>query len=184
MLLLYKNKNFRVVAPSLNLSNLFYTAIIIRIQCLEDLLRRMMKLLYRTHVKDENLLARMHPTHVGSDIGRMPGAILAIRTIESRQLAALKLQVIVQIISTREHVAALVTRISLGSNVIVAVTMLIKVKRTQLLMHTCEQKRFHITRGDIDVLRCLLFLIFDRRTTIMGSKDRTPIRTFSYISPV
>lgn len=47
-----------------------------------------------------------------SDVRRVPRAIRAIGTVESRQLTALELEMIVQIVLTRERVTALVTRIT------------------------------------------------------------------------
>ncbi|OAD57276.1 hypothetical protein WN48_02077 [Eufriesea mexicana] len=88
----------------------------------------------------------MHSTYVRPDVGRMPGTIRAIRAIESRQLAALKLQVIIQVILSRENITALVARVIfawLFSIVIVDATMPIEVTRTirYRIMNTCEQKR-------------------------------------------
>ena len=47
----------------------------------------------------------MQSPHVRPHVGRVLGAIVAVGTVEARQLTALKLEVIVQIVLAREHVA-------------------------------------------------------------------------------
>lgn len=105
-----------------------------------------LRLLLAADVEDVHPLAEMHPAHVGPDVRRVPGAVRAIRAIEPRQLSALELEVIVQIVLTREHVAALVARVTpalLVSRGVVGVTVPLWVTRMHylLVMHTCEQKR-------------------------------------------
>lgn len=70
------------------------------------------RLLHAAHIKDEHPLSRMHPAHMGPDIRRMSGAMRTVRAIEPGGLSALELEVIVQIVLTREHVTALMTRIT------------------------------------------------------------------------
>lgn len=65
------------------------------------------------HIEDINSLIRVYPTHVGPHVRRMFGSIRTIGTVESRQLTALELEVIIQIVLACKYVAALVARITL-----------------------------------------------------------------------
>jgi len=53
----------------------------------------------------------MYSAYMRPHVRRVFRAIRTIRTVESRQLAALELEVIIQIVLARKRVAALVTRV-------------------------------------------------------------------------
>lgn len=104
-------------------------------------------ILLDAHVEHVHLLIGVHSTHVRPDVRRVPRAIRAIRTIESRQLPALEFQVIVQIILSRERVTAFLTRIILlllvSNEFVVARLPMRETMITRMRyrpMNTCEQK--------------------------------------------
>lgn len=63
------------------------------------------------HIENVDALVGVYPAYMGPHVRRVFRAVRTVRTIKSRQLAALELEVIIQIVLARERVAALVTRI-------------------------------------------------------------------------
>lgn len=66
-----------------------------------------------THVEDVDSLIGMYSAHVRPHVRRVFGSVRAVRTVESGQLTALELEVIIQIVLACKHVAALVARVTL-----------------------------------------------------------------------
>lgn len=64
------------------------------------------------HVENVDPLTGMQSAYVRSDVRRVLRAIRAVRTVEPRQLAALELEMIIQIVLAREYVATLVARVT------------------------------------------------------------------------
>lgn len=97
------------------------------------------------NIHDVHSLVMMHSTYVRSNVGRVSRAIWTIRTTESRHLATLKFQMLVQIILSRENVATFVARILFASLVILHVLVTIEITRMTRywITNTCEQKRFY-----------------------------------------
>lgn len=65
------------------------------------------------HVEDVDSLVRVYPANVGPHVRRVFGPVRTIGTVESWQLTALELEVIIQIVLACKYVAALVARITL-----------------------------------------------------------------------
>lgn len=63
------------------------------------------------HVENVDALIGMYPAYMGPHVRRVFRAVRTVWTVESRQLAALELEVIIQIVLARERVAALVAGI-------------------------------------------------------------------------
>lgn len=67
--------------------------------------------LLEVHVENVDAIVRVYPAYMRPDVRRVLRAVRTIRTVESRQLAALELEVIIQIVLARERIAALGARI-------------------------------------------------------------------------
>lgn len=63
------------------------------------------------HVENVDILTGMYSAYMRPHVRRVFRTVRTIRTIESRQLAALELEMIIQIVLARERVAALVARV-------------------------------------------------------------------------
>lgn len=79
----------------------------------EGFVQRLSRLLVLldAHIENVDILIGVYSAYVRPHVRRVFRAVRTIRTVESRQLAALELEVIIQIVLARERVAALVARV-------------------------------------------------------------------------